>query len=222
MFIGDAPTGAVEIFFHGGYWRAFDKGEFSYIANGFVPRGVTTVVVNYALIPSVTMDQLVEQCRKSVRWVYEHIAEYGGDPAQLSLCGHSAGGHLVAMMLATDWPAYAGMPADPFRRAYAMSGLYDLEPVRLCFLNDILRLDKDTVARNSPVLLAPRHTCELIVAVGEREGDEYLRQSRAFVEAWSRNGSTPELSILPDDHFSIRVHLGDPDSEMIERLTRRR
>jgi arylformamidase len=221
IFIGDAAGGEVEIFFHGGYWRAFEKDEFSYVANGFVPRGVTTVVVNYALIPTVTMDQLVEQCRAAVRWVFEHIAEYGGDPARLSLSGHSAGGHLVAMMLATDWPAYAGMPADPFKRAYAMSGLYDLEPVRLCFINDILQLDSDTAARNSPVLLTPRHACELVVAVGDREGDEYLRQSLALVQAWSRDGSTSELSVLPDDHFSIRAHLGNPDSEMIERLTRR-
>jgi acetyl esterase/lipase len=99
-------SGRVEIFLHGGYWRLLDKINFSYVANGLAPHGVTSVIVNYGLIPNVTMAELVDQCRAAVAWTYRHIAEYGGDPEQLYVSGHSAGGRLIAMMMATDWQLY--------------------------------------------------------------------------------------------------------------------
>jgi arylformamidase len=217
IFPAGKPAAPVHVFFHGGYWRLLDKKDFSYVASGLVPHGVTTVIVNYALMPGVRMDDLLEQCRRSIDWVFAHIAGYGGDPQQVSVSGHSAGGHIAAMMMATDWSARGRhAPARPFTHVCAISGIFDLEPIRLCFLNDTLRMTAAEAARNSPIALAPRVDCPLDIVVGDREGDEYLRQSREFGQAWTTRDRTPGLVVMRDtDHFSIRAALGDPDSEMV-------
>lgn len=210
IFRAAAPGAPVHVFFHGGYWRMLDKKDFSYVANGLVPHGVTVVIVNYALIPKVGMDELIEQCRRSLRWVAGNIAAYGGDPDRISISGHSAGGHIVAMMLASEWQS------PPFTHACAISGIFELEPVRLCFLNEILDLQPDVVARNSPRFLPRRVWCPFTVAVGEREGDEYLRQSNDFGAAWSDAGNTVNVDVLAgEDHFSIRAQYGDPGSDIV-------
>ena len=210
IFYAPQPGAPVHVFFHGGYWRLLDKKDFSYIADGFVPHGVTVVVVNYALIPTVTMDELIAQCRRALHWVAAHIGEHGGDPARISISGHSAGGHIAAMMLAS-----AGMPA--LTHACAISGIFELEPIRLCFLNDTLRLQAGDVSRNSPRWLPRLVWCPLTIAVGEHEGDEYLRQAREFGDAWRGEQDVPRVHVLAGvDHFSARAQLGDPASRMIE------
>ncbi len=202
----------VDIFFHGGYWRMLDKADFSYVANGLVPHGVVTVIANYGLIPSVSMDELVTQCRRAVRWTFDNIGQFGGSPDRVSISGHSAGGHLVAMMMAADW-------RQNFVGACAISGIYDLEPIRLSFLNRTLGLDPQTAARNSPILLQSRQRCELLVCVGDREGDEYLRQSSEFARAWGVQGVPTRLGVETDhDHFTIREVLGDPDSDLVQQM----
>ncbi len=219
------PPGAkagrrVDVFFHGGYWRLLHKNDFSYVANGLVPHDTISVIVNYALMPSVTMDQLIGQCRAALRWIHAHIAEYGGDPSRISISGHSAGAQMVTMMLATDWPAYAPeMPASPFLAAAAISGIYDLEPIRLSFLNKTLALDETTARHNSPLLLTPTQRCPLWISLGEREGDEYLRQADTLADAWRGYGVPVDLTVeAGHDHFTIRAELGKPDSPLIGRI----
>lgn len=215
--VPDADGSPVEVYFHGGYWRLLDKNDFSYVANGFVPHGVTTVIVNYGLIPTVDMDELIRQCRSAVAWVFRHIGAYGGDPRRLHLSGHSAGAHIVAMLLATDWTKWApGLPKAIVKGATAISGIYDLEPMRHCFLKDTLRLTEGQVSRNSPVRLRPEGPAPLRVTVGADEGDEYLRQSRELAEAWRAFPCRPEVVVFPNEnHFSIRDQLGEPGSRMI-------
>ncbi|MFQ5983620.1 MAG: alpha/beta hydrolase, partial [Woeseiaceae bacterium] len=106
---GPAP---VQVFFHGGYWMSRNKSNFSFLARTFVPAGAVFVSVNYALLPTVDMDELVRQCRVAVAWTHDNIAAHGGDPDRIFVSGHSAGGHIVAMLMATDWPALAGLPPD--------------------------------------------------------------------------------------------------------------
>jgi arylformamidase len=211
------PAGAmgapVNIFFHGGYWRAFDKSEFSYVALGPAQRGIVTVVVNYALIPSVTMATLIDQCRRAVVWAARNIAAYGGDPKRLYLSGHSAGGHIVAMLLAQDMAIE--LPRATLKGACAISGVYELDPIRRCFLNRTLGFVDEDLFRFSPRTLAPTLYCPLLIAVGARESAEFLRQSREFAAAWAVPHGGIETAVVPDkDHFSIRTDLSDPDAPM--------
>ena len=211
-----SPGAPVHVFIHGGYWKALSKDEFSFVARGLVPRGATTVVINYGLIPEISMDELVRQCRAALAWVWRNASSFGGDRERIFVSGHSAGGHLTAMIVATDWPTFdPELPADLVKGACAISGLHDLEPIRLCFLNDDLQLSEATAARNSPILL-PRHSHgPLLLPVGELEGPEYLRQSQDLAQAWHNVGRPPELMVMPGiHHFSIVAQLDDPDSDL--------
>jgi arylformamidase len=217
IFLSNTPgKSPINIFFHGGYWRALHKDEFSYVAYSLHETGAVTVVVNYALVPEVSFDELVRQCRAALAWVWNNADDFGGDREQLFVSGHSAGGHLVAMMMATDWPVFdVGLPAQPICGGCGISGLYDLEPIRLCFLNEDLKLSEETAKRNSP--MKQKRTClsPLLLPVGASEGPEYLRQSNELSEAWSRSGETPKVLIMPDhNHFSIAAQLDDSESEL--------
>ena len=209
-----ATPAPIHVFIHGGYWQWLDKKDFSYVARAFVPAGITTVVINYGLIPAVTMAELVRQCRASIAWVVRHASSFGGDAGRVTVSGHSAGGHLVAMLMATDWTA-AGLPADTVKVGVGISGLYDLEPIRLCYLNDVLQLSPAEARAHSPILLAPKHAGRLVLPLGAREGPEYLRQSQEMAAAWRAHGGRAEVHEMADhDHFSIVWELNDRESAL--------
>ncbi|MEE8271511.1 MAG: alpha/beta hydrolase [Alphaproteobacteria bacterium] len=218
LFVADgAGSAPVHMFFHGGYWRALGKDDFSYVARPLVAAGAMAVVVNYGLIPAIDMDQLVRQCRAAVAWTYRNAAAHGGDPERIHVSGHSAGGHLVAMLAATDWLGDFGLPADVVRGGLALSGLFDLEPIRLCFLNDELGLTPDQVRRNSPITMPPRVPMAMAIAYGGDETAEYARQSAAYADLLRRNDKAPELrTIAARHHMSVATDLGDADSEVFE------
>jgi len=204
----------IQIFVHGGYWQWLDKRDFSFVARALHSTGAAVVVINYALIPTITMDELVRQCRAAVTWCSRHAASFGGDPDRIYVSGHSAGGHLVAMLMATDWKA-VGVPADVIKGGTGISGLYDLEPIRLCYLNDVMKLSPAQTRRNSPIHLAPPRSGRLLLAVGGDEGPEYHRQTEALAAAWRRRGLACEVMDLPGiNHFSIISQLEDPKSEL--------
>ena len=207
----------VHVFFHGGYWQALDKADFSFVANATRGEDALCVVVNYALIPQVDMDTLVAQCRRALIWLWHHVADYGGDPERIVVSGHSAGGHLVAMMAATDWPAVdPACPRDLVKCGLCISGLVDLEPIRLCYLNDVLELDVDTARRNSPIALDNTNNASLQCVVGGLEGDEYLRQSESLAARWDNTACN---ALEDHDHFSIVMELDDPESGLSRLLT---
>ena len=208
---GPAP---VHVFIHGGYWQRMDKADFSFVVRGLRPAGALTVAVNYGLVPSIDLDELVRQCRAAVAFVHRHAREWGGDPERISVSGHSAGGHLVAMLLATDWTAF-GAPADILEAGCAISGLYDLEPIRLCYLNDVLGLTPQVAHRNSPIHLVPTRSTPLILALGATEGPEYHRQTDELATAWRARGVPIEvLDLAGHDHFSIVAELESPFSPL--------
>jgi arylformamidase len=210
---GSSPA-PIQVFIHGGYWQWLDKADFSFVARAFQPAGIAVVVINYALIPSVSMDELVRQCRAAVAWTYRHAADFGGDPHRIHVSGHSAGGHLVAMLMATDWKAF-GVPADVIKSGAGLSGLYDLEPIRLCYLNDVMKLSPAVARRNSPVHLTPPRSGRLLLAVGGDEGPEYHRQTDDLAAAWGKRGLACTVMDLPGvNHFSIIAQLEDPKSEL--------
>jgi arylformamidase len=199
----------VQIYIHGGYWISNDKKDCSYVALGFVGAGFVNVIINYTWIPNASMAEQVRQCRAAVRWVAANIRDYGGDPERIYVTGHSAGGHLAVSLL-TDPEIVPGS----IKGVTSLSGLYDLEPVRLSFVNEKLNLSERDVAELSPVRLKPRDVSpRLLLTIGSREGDEYIRQMTEFAAAW--RAAMPHLvaEIIPDtDHFSMRAALDDPGS----------
>jgi len=215
IFPGE-PGAPIHIFYHGGYWRALHKDDFSFVVRGLQPTGVTTVIVNYALVPSVGMAELVRQCRAALAWVWHNADSFGGDRERIYISGHSAGGHLVAMMMATDWPGFdEGLPDEPLRGGCAISGLHDLEPIRLCFLNSDLGMSSADAAALSPVLLPRKCSGPLLLPLGDLEGPEYLRQSTDLAAAWQNTGEPPVVQPMAGhDHFSICAQFESPDSEL--------
>jgi len=207
-----ADPAPVHVFIHGGYWKSLDKNLFDFTAMA-APAAIT-MVLEYPLIPTMDMHELVAACRRGLAWVHRHVREFGGDPARIVVSGHSAGGHLAALMLASDWP---DLPATPVRAILGISGLYDLEPIRRCFLNTELQLDARAVAAHSPLHHPPAPGTTALLAVGDREGEEYLRQSRDLANAWSAHARV-EVLISPDHHFSIVSQLESPDSVLARRL----
>jgi len=202
----------VQIFFHGGYWCRSDKLFYSFVARGF-PEAVT-VVANYTLCPSVDMDELLTQCRNAVAWVHRHAADFGGDPCRIFVSGHSAGAHITAMLAATDWSTH-GLPADVIKGATAMSGLFELEPIRLSFMNAEIRLTPELVARNSPIRLALPARLPMLVAVGSIESAEFRRQSVDYAACLAAAKSDVTfVEAHGHHHYSILDAFSDPRSAL--------
>jgi arylformamidase len=206
IFPADVPNAPVFVFLHGGYWRAFSSKEFSCVALGLQPLGITTVVVNYALCPAVTLDEITRQVRAAVAWTQRHIAAYGGDPARLALGGHSAGAHLTAMCLQTRWAEDYGLPADPLGAALLVSGIYDIAPLRYSYLQPMIQLDEGIIRRNSPMFGVRPCKTPIWVNWGSEETPEFARQASSFHAAWHGAGNAGELSALPGcDHY-LGIH----------------
>lgn len=191
------------LFIHGGYWKAYDKNMFSFVAERFVEAGACVILNNYDLCPSVTMDEIIQQNRAALAWIYTNANNIGGDPGRIHVTGHSAGGHLTAMMLATNWEQY-GLPFDLINGAVPLSGLFDLEPIRLSYLNAELHMDKDESHRNSPIHNIPKWMPPTVVAVGGGETDEFRRQSRIYTDACRDAGfDVSYLEVGQYDHVSV-------------------
>ena len=211
----DAP---VLVFIHGGYWRSLDKRDHSFLAPAFTRQGVCVVIPNYALAPAVTVPQITMQMVRALAWTWRHIARHGGDPRRITVAGHSAGGHLAAMMLSCVWPAYErDLPPDLVKRALAISGLFDLEPVmHTPYLQPSLNLTPEQVRLASPALL-PRPAQGTLAAVcGGDESQEFLRQNQLIRQVWGEK-AVPVCEALPGlNHFSILEALAQPGHRLHE------
>ncbi len=221
IFRAAGKRAPVLAFIHGGYWRAFDKGDFSFVAPAYVKAGIGVAAIGYPLAPAATLDEITESVRQAVAWLVHNAASFGGDPARLFVSGHSAGGHLTAMMMSTDWAA-RGLPADLVKGGAAISGIYDLEPIRLCYLNQDVRLTAEMAARNSPLHLLPKRAGPLILAVGGTETDEFRRQQERYAKAWRGARLGLEIVPMPDDHhFSILDGFADATNPLFQAVKRR-
>ncbi|MBV9812000.1 MAG: alpha/beta hydrolase [Acetobacteraceae bacterium] len=196
------------LFIHGGYWQSLDRAMFSHVAAGMLARGIAVALPSYDLCPQVSLAALVEQLRAAVAFLADRYHR------GLLATGHSAGGHLAAMLLATDWRS-RGMSEHTVRAAMPISGLFDLAPLLATSINDKLGLDKAEAERLSPVTM-PAPEGRLHAFVGGDEGSEYERQSRAIAAAW--NGTWQ--AIPGANHFTVLDGLLDPDSPMVRTAAR--
>ncbi|MBL0419609.1 alpha/beta hydrolase fold domain-containing protein [Ramlibacter sp. AW1] len=217
----DGLLAPVLVFIHGGYWRSMDKADHSFIAPAFTQAGACVVVPNYGLCPAVTIAQIVMQMVRAVAWTWRHIAEHGGDPERIVVAGHSAGGHLAAMLLACNWPAFdPGLPPSLVARALSISGLFDLEPFRHApSFQKVLRLTPEQVEQASPARLPAPPAGTLFSLVGGRESMEFLRHNELIRQAWGRE-RVPVCEVLPRlNHFDVLDALVQPD-QRLHRLAR--
>jgi arylformamidase len=215
IFPADQPNAPVFVFIHGGYWRALTSKEFSWVARGLQPLGITTVVINYALCPRVTIDEITRQTRAALAWTLRNIGQYGGDSTRVAIGGHSAGGHLTAMALQTAWAQNYGLAQDPFAGAVLFSGLYDIEPLRYSYLQPQIQLDDGIIRRNSPAFSARPSATPIWITWGGAETTEFERQSKIYCDAWKSQGNSAELRAIPGaDHFTVIEGLERTDSEV--------
>lgn len=204
------------IFIHGGYWHMLDKNLFSFIVNSYKSYGITTILINYPLSPHSSLDQIVLSCRQAMNWIYNNISSFHGDPQKLYVAGHSAGGHLAAMLVATDWQSInSQLPVNLVKGACLMSGIFNLLPVHLSYLNSVLQWDDNTCFRNSPVNTKPLNKCRVIIAVGENETSEFKGQAHQLTDAWIDKGSNlQQLTLKDTNHFSIVDSFVDASSTL--------
>ncbi|WP_339715989.1 alpha/beta hydrolase [uncultured Sneathiella sp.] len=214
IFPASRPGAPVFIFIHGGYWRALDKSFYSDIAEPFVAAGATVVLPNYDLCPDVSIPDIVAQMRKALKWFHSNAQKYNGDADKIYVCGHSAGGHLTGMMMATDWMAM-DLPADLLKGAAPLSGLFDIEPHRHTELQADIRLSAEDAAANSPQTLPLTARCPVICAVGGGESASFHRQSKEFSEKCRAAGLPCDyLETGNDNHFEITERLHKPDDPL--------
>jgi arylformamidase len=212
FFPGDG-TGPIVVFIHGGYWQALDSSFFSHLAAGLNAHGIDVAIPSYDLCPNVSVGDIIRQMQTASR----ELAKFG---RPLVISGHSAGGHLAACMLATDWRAIdASLPERLVTAAYGISGLFDLPPLVKTSINTALKLDDASAKAASPLFWKPPARGTLDAVVGGNESAEYFRQSKSIVDAWGRAGVATRFGTIPDaNHFTAIAPLADPESPVVARL----
>jgi arylformamidase len=221
LFPARSPGSPVLVFIHGGYWRALDKADHSFVAPAFVEAGAAVVVPNYALCPAVTIEQIALQTAQALAWVWRNAAEFGGDPSRIAMVGYSAGGHLAAMMLSCRWKDLGDdLPQRLVSGAMALSGVFDLEPVRLTpFLKNDLQLTPASVRRLSPAFF-PRPRGPLFALAGGDESEEFIRQTHLIRDQWGPSTVPVCETVIGANHFTVLHDLADP-SKRAHRLALR-
>ncbi len=206
IFPARMPASPVYVFIHGGYWRALDARDSSFMAPMFVAAGAAVVAVNYELAPAASIDEIVRQCRAAMNYVFENAAAFNGDPARVHVSGSSAGGHLAAMALGGD---------ARVQSASTLSGLFDLEPVRLSDCNEWAKLDAASAARNSPLRHLPKRPVPLVVSYAPNEAAEFAVQSEAYLAASVAVGCHARFVAEPGtNHFDLPMRFMDRDSAL--------
>ncbi|NQV43683.1 MAG: alpha/beta hydrolase [Rhodospirillales bacterium] len=218
VFPAADPDAPIHLYFHGGYWRSYDKANYRYIPGMLVPEGVTTILANYDLCPQVTLDEIVQQVIGCVAFVYRSARELGGDPDRLFLSGSSAGGHLAAMAINHDFAA-DGLPPDVIKGALSITGVHRLEPVLYIPANEDIRLDAAMASRNTTLDKVPVTKKPVLVAVGADEPNEWVRMSVDYDTMLREEGIPGDLMIVAGTHhYSVTQTLADPDSRMSRAL----
>ena len=189
------------------------KELYSFLGNRMARKNILTVIVDYPKSPVANYDEMANDVATAVKWVKNNIVSYGGDPQKIFISGHSAGGHLTAMCLQTEWARDYDLPQDPFAAAIAFSGLVDLAPLRYSYLQPMIQLDDGVIRRNSPAFAVRPCATPLWITWGSAESSEFARQSQIYHQAWQAVGNTALLEAQPNaNHFTVIHGLENPSS----------
>lgn len=204
LFLPAVKPAPLLVFVHGGYWQSLDKGDFGFLAPAFVARGIAFASLNYTLAPEASIGRMVEEVRRAVAWLRANADRYGLDPARFAISGHSAGGHLACMTFSGDRPSASGHP--PLRFCCSVSGIYQLEPLRHSYQQDVLGLDADSAAALSPQATIPAGPLgPLLLAVGQEEPGEFVVQQSEYFAAWTAAGHDARALVMPGRHHFSAV-----------------
>ncbi len=211
IFPGTRP-GPMAVFIHGGYWRSFDHKVFSHCAAGLVEHGLTVVVPTYTLAPDITIPEIIDELRQFIVHLWQRHRR------RLILTGHSAGAHLAACMVATNWENL-GLPADVIHSGLAISGIYDLRPIMATSVNADVHLDQAQCLMASPLFWPLPRKVTFDFWVGGNESSEFIRQSRSLAAAWAGLGSACDyVEMAGINHFSAVDPMQDAGSAMVRRV----
>ena len=199
---GNGPW-PLHVFIHGGFWQALSQRDFAFIGPPFQRQGIAFASINYTIAPAATIGQMIEECARAIGWLSANAQRWRLDPNRITISGHSAGAHLCAMLLSRDWAA-AALPRGAIKGAVLVSGVYDLEPIRLSYVDEPLRLSQAQVAAWSPMRLKPLTDCPVALIWAENDTDEFKRQSRDYADWIGRQGQAVSgAERAGRDHFDI-------------------
>ncbi len=232
---GDGPREKIDVFhcgkegaplliyIHGGYWQRGDKSIYSFIAKSFVEQEVDVAIVGYPLCPQVSLTELVNSVRNALVFLYNNAIDLKISRDRFNICGNSAGGHLVAMMMSTHWPGIDfSISNELIKFGVAISGLYDLDPLRYTTLNDAVRLAAEEAKANSPLLLRPVSNAPILAAVGGAETPVFFTQMDGLIQSWRSTELIIEQCVEDNaDHFDMIECLGDSTSELFQKILSR-
>jgi len=217
LFRARGASRGLLMYVHGGYWRSLDKKRFSFLAPTLVDAGITVALVNYALCPAVQVADIVMQMVQASAWLHRNGGNFGAPAGRVAVCGHSAGGHLAAMMLACEWPKYSpDLPRKLVSGALSISGLYDLsEIVKVPSINGDVRLTQKAALKVSPAFLPPATEAPLYTAVGTEENEGFHIQNRLIAERWARVHRA-DIPCPGRNHFTVLDELCDPGTRLFK------
>ena len=218
LFLPGTKNPPLHVFIHGGYWQWNDRKPFAFVAEQLVPAGAAVATVGYPLCPSIGFRELCDSVRAAIAHLWRHAADNGYDQDRIHVSGHSAGGHLTALMAATDWPAFGDdLPIDLIKTAIPISGIFDLEPIRHTPIGDPLDLDDAAVLALSPLLLPAPGKGPMTITVGGDESAEFHRQADTYRDHLRDHGvSAGVLDIAGKHHFSVVAELAVADSPLLK------
>ena len=219
VFCAQGKSRGLLMYIHGGYWRSLDKKRFSFVAPALARAGITVAVPDYALCPAVQVEDIVMQVVQACAWLYRNGENFGAPANRLHLCGHSAGGHLAAMMLCCRWPDYSpDLPKKVVGASMSISGLYDLaEIVKVPSVNCDVRLDERSALKVSPAFLPSATDAPLYTAVGGEENEGFHMQNRLIGDKWGKVRKT-DIPCPGKNHFTVLDQVSDPESGLFKSM----
>lgn len=218
FFPTEQSSAPLLVFFHGGYWRSLDKSDFSHLAGPLRQAGIAVAMVNYRLVPEVDMKAIVADARSAFVWLVHEASTLGFDATKMFVAGHSAGGHLAALLASTDWRE-TNVPENAIKGLCGLSGIYDLEPIRLCYLNDALHLDEAQTAQFSPLQHLPCGKIPVLLSAGQGESTEFHRQLAAYARRLQTEGyPVRPIALSNGHHLDIIDQVANASSTLSQSL----
>ena len=210
------PNAPLFIFIHGGYWQRGDKSVYSFVAESFVSSGIDVALIGYQLCPGTSMTNIVDKIREAIVWIWNNASDYSISRHRINVSGHSAGGHITGMVLATDWSTISNnLPKDIVKTGIPISGLYQLDPIRETTIADALGLNDEESLALSPHFYKPQTEAPILVTLGGGETPEFHWQTNKFLKRWKNFKAPLDYFAEPDvDHFGVVERLANSESQI--------